>query len=238
MSRAKQLTPARPGCDRSVRATSSAMSALPAPEVQTFWPVTDHPPSTGAAKAWTLVRSDPASGSDSSWHHDSSPRHDAGQVGEALLVGAELEQHRRRHLQGDGQHLGRDPVAGLLLGDDVGLPRRCAVTAVLDRPRPSGPAGVEQLPLPGAGDLEGGGLPRVVLLDGRGRHDVGRGEVLRAALGRGVVVEPGPHLGPEGLPLVDGSGRGRGSVVALIRGGGGGRVGARSSRPVDPSATG
>ena len=47
---------------------------MPAPDVQTFWPLIDQPPSIGVAVVVTLARSDPASGSDSSWHQLSSPR--------------------------------------------------------------------------------------------------------------------------------------------------------------------
>ena len=49
------------------------MSALLAPLVQTFCPETVHPPSSGDATVWTWARSDPASGSEKSWHHISRP---------------------------------------------------------------------------------------------------------------------------------------------------------------------
>jgi hypothetical protein len=37
-------------------------------DVQTFWPVSRHPPSTGSARVVSAARSDPASGSLNSWH--------------------------------------------------------------------------------------------------------------------------------------------------------------------------
>ena len=67
-----------PDVSLSLRAMSSAKSLVPAPDVHTFCPDTDQPPETGAAKDLALPRSEPASGSESSWHHVSSPRRARG----------------------------------------------------------------------------------------------------------------------------------------------------------------
>ena len=200
------VTPARPGWLRSVRASRRAKSALRAFDVHTFWPVTDHPPSTSAANVWTLVRSDPASGSEISWHQ--------------LLVGAEREEHRRQHLERDGQHLGGHAVAALLLGDHLGLPRRAAVPAVLHRPGAAGPAGVEELTLPPPRDREGRVLLRLVPVRGRRRHEVSGREVLRARPWPACARRATPDLGPEGGVVVTGTLRarpGRGQTASTRR---------------------
>jgi hypothetical protein len=67
-----------PETSLSVRAMSRAKSLVPAPDVHTFCPDTDHPPETAVAKDFALPRSEPASGSESNWHHVSSPRTDGG----------------------------------------------------------------------------------------------------------------------------------------------------------------
>ena len=57
----------------SVRASSRPKLACWALVVQTFWPDTLQPPSSvRLARAWMPARSEPAAGSENSWHHTSS----------------------------------------------------------------------------------------------------------------------------------------------------------------------
>lgn len=57
----------------SVRAGRMAQSADAAPLVHTFCPVTTQPSPSRSARVRRLARSDPASGSEISWHHRCSP---------------------------------------------------------------------------------------------------------------------------------------------------------------------
>src|SRR3954469_25505874 len=60
------------GASASVRARHTPQSANCAYEVQTFWPLRTHPPSTAEALVDTEAKSEPAPGSLNSWHHSSS----------------------------------------------------------------------------------------------------------------------------------------------------------------------
>ena len=62
----------------SVRASRMAQSAVAAPLVHTFCPVTTHSSPSRTARVRRLARSDPASGSENSWHHRWSPWRMAG----------------------------------------------------------------------------------------------------------------------------------------------------------------
>ena len=44
-----------------------------APEVHTFWPLTTHSSPSRSARAWSPARSEPAPGSENSWHQTSLP---------------------------------------------------------------------------------------------------------------------------------------------------------------------
>ena len=62
------------GAAGSVRASNAPQSARCAEEVHTFWPLIRHPPSTRVALVLSDARSDPAPGSEKSWHQPISPR--------------------------------------------------------------------------------------------------------------------------------------------------------------------
>src|SRR5258708_7250842 len=227
MSAAKQDSPARPGAG-SLRASSRAKSAVPAPDVHTFWPATDHPPVTAVARGLTLARADPAPRSGTNLHQPPPPPRGPGGgsaprargpgpwpgqqltpalvAGEAprggprpLLGGTVLEEPGRPHLGGDGDHLRGHAVARLLVGNDLVLPSGCARSAVLAWPRTTGEAGVEQPSLPPHGDGECLVLPTAVVLGRARAGQVGGGEVAGIALARGVGIQPCPHPGAEGL---------------------------------------
>ena len=76
MSTMKYVSPACLGTSGSVRATRMPKSAYWALEVQTFWPLTTHSPVASSSTARVAIdeRSEPAPGSENSWHHHSSPR--------------------------------------------------------------------------------------------------------------------------------------------------------------------
>src|SRR5579875_2563856 len=62
------------GTSGSVRASSSPKLANWALVVHTFWPLSDQLPSScRRARVWMAARSEPAAGSENSWHHTSSP---------------------------------------------------------------------------------------------------------------------------------------------------------------------
>ena len=58
----------------SVRAMRMPNFATCASDVQIFWPLTTNTSPSRTARVERLARSDPASGSEKSWHHNSSPR--------------------------------------------------------------------------------------------------------------------------------------------------------------------
>ncbi len=105
-------------------------------------------------------------------------REDLGQVARALLVVAELHDHRRDHLQPERQHP-RRPAVGDLLAEDVPLHRVPAGAPVLRGPVRRDPALLEEDPLPA----------RVVVLLERvaGLH-------LAPDVGRQVLGDERPHL--------------------------------------------
>ncbi len=74
ISTRKNVIPLCLGTVASVRARQMAQSAFLASDVQTFWPVRIQPPSARSALVRSEARSEPASGSLNSWHHEISPR--------------------------------------------------------------------------------------------------------------------------------------------------------------------
>jgi hypothetical protein len=78
MDRKKNVSPLCFGAFGSLRATRMAQSAQCAPEVQIFWPLITHWSPSRVARVRRPARSDPAAGSEKSWHHTSSPRSAAG----------------------------------------------------------------------------------------------------------------------------------------------------------------
>ena len=80
MSTTKKVSPSCLGTSGSVRATRMPKSAYWALEVHTFCPLTTHSsvppgpvPGSSTARVASADRSDPAPGSENSWHHHSSP---------------------------------------------------------------------------------------------------------------------------------------------------------------------
>ena len=80
MSTMKNVSPSCLGTSGSVRATRMPKSAYWAFDVHTFWPFTTQsavssaPSPSRTARVASADRSDPAPGSENSWHHHSSPR--------------------------------------------------------------------------------------------------------------------------------------------------------------------
>lgn len=66
------------GASGSVRARHTPQRALCAADVHTFWPVSSQPPSPRTALVRSDARSEPAPGSENSWHHRNSPRNVPG----------------------------------------------------------------------------------------------------------------------------------------------------------------
>ena len=66
------------GWSGSVRVNRMPQSLYWAPEVHTFWPFTTHSSPSRTAVVRSPPRSEPATGSENSWHHTSSPLSMAG----------------------------------------------------------------------------------------------------------------------------------------------------------------
>nr|CRL81987.1 hypothetical protein CPGR_05203 [Mycolicibacter nonchromogenicus] len=66
------------GALESVLASRAPHEENCAAEVQIFWPLIRQPPSTFVALVVRLARSEPAPGSENSWHHTNSPRNVGG----------------------------------------------------------------------------------------------------------------------------------------------------------------
>ena len=73
MSIAKYVMPLCFGASGSVRVTSIPQSARCASVFHTFWPLTIHSSPSRTARDARPAKSDPAPGSENSWHHFSSP---------------------------------------------------------------------------------------------------------------------------------------------------------------------
>ena len=107
-----------------------------------------------------------------------------------LLLASEFKEHGGHHFEGDSDHLGGDPIASLLLQEDLVLPRRHVGTAVCARPRPTGKSRIEDPALPRHRDRQGLSFPLVVFLSGGGAHQMRSGEVSRIPLAWRVGVKP------------------------------------------------
>ena len=88
------LSPACRCCGSTAAVRASAMNACArwAPEVQTFVPDSDQPPSTRSARVRTLARSEPESGSLMPMREEAFSAHDPRQEVLLLLLGAVLQQ--------------------------------------------------------------------------------------------------------------------------------------------------
>ena len=73
MSTMKTVMPRCFGASRSVRVIISPYREYCAPDVQTFCPLTIQSLPARSARVCSDATSDPAFGSDQSWHHTSSP---------------------------------------------------------------------------------------------------------------------------------------------------------------------
>ena len=73
MSRKKKVSPLCLGARGSLRVTMMPQSAKCAPEVQIFWPLMTHSPPSFTERVRRPARSEPAAGSEKSWHQISSP---------------------------------------------------------------------------------------------------------------------------------------------------------------------
>ena len=73
MSTMNMLMPRCLGWAGSVRASTAPKSLYWAPDVHTFWPFSTHPSPSRTALVCKLATSDPAPGSENSWHQISSP---------------------------------------------------------------------------------------------------------------------------------------------------------------------
>jgi len=74
MSTRKYVMPRCFGTSGSVRASRIPKSAWCAPEFHTFCPFTTHSSPSRTARVVSPARSEPAPGSEKSWHQISSPR--------------------------------------------------------------------------------------------------------------------------------------------------------------------
>ena len=74
MSITNIVMPSCLGTSGLVRAMTAPRSAFCATDVQTFWPFTTQPSPSRMARVCRLATSEPAPGSEKSWHHTSSPR--------------------------------------------------------------------------------------------------------------------------------------------------------------------
>ena len=139
--------------------------------VQTFWPLTSHPPSTGTARVWTPARSDPAPGSENSWHHTSHPPRIRGTCRCRCCVGAELEQRRQAVAEGDGELFGHQRELACLLPPRRLVGVRKSLATVGRRHAQPGEPGRVQCLLEPQRPIEGAITPRVA--GRRGRIAVG-----------------------------------------------------------------
>ena len=119
------------GASGSVRARQIAQSACRACDVQTFCPSSSHPPAILTARVRSDARSDPAPGSENSWHQMISPRRVGPTKVVPLLVGAVGQDGGQRPVADGGRGLGQARPRELL--GDHHLGGRARADAV--RPR-------------------------------------------------------------------------------------------------------
>src|SRR5215831_5835840 len=96
MERKKKVNPLCLGALGSLRATRMAQSAQWAPEVQIFCPLMTHSSPSRCAFVRRPARSEPAPGSEKSWHHVLTAE-SRRRVTPLLLLGAEGEQRGHAH---------------------------------------------------------------------------------------------------------------------------------------------
>ena len=157
MSTRKQVMPSCLGAAGLVRARQMPQSASLAMVVHTFWPVSDQPPSTRSARVASDARSEPAPGSENSWHHVSSWRSDGAMNCSCWArgaVGDERGQHPPRHLQ--------------VRAADAGGPELLVDHQLLERAGRPGPTARGQW-----GQIQPGSARRVFQLDRSSRRDGG-----------------------------------------------------------------
>ena len=170
-------------CSGSVRASSRPKAANCALVVHTFWPLSTHVPSSSwRARVCTAARSEPAAGSEKSWHQTSSPCSIGAEVAALLLLGAVGDDRRPEHADADDvEDAGHAGPRDLLADDDL-LDRPLALAADVDRPGDAGEAALGELALPAPARVD----VRVVLGSGARAARLGR---LRL-----VLLQPGAHL--------------------------------------------
>ena len=126
----------------SVRASRMPRSATRPFEHHTFWPVTTQPSPSRSARVCSDARSEPASGSENSWHHTRSPVMIGCEVLVLLLGRAEPEQraggeHAADHVE-ERRHLGLrargGPRRGVVDGQARGRRTRSASGSRRTRP--------------------------------------------------------------------------------------------------------
>ena len=126
---------------RSGRAGRAAgPNASSAPRlVHTFWPLTRHSSPSRVARVATPARSEPAPGSENSWHQISAPVAIGGSQRAHCSGVAVREQRRPDQLEPDEVRVEvGDVEVGELAADDADLGRCRPEPAVLDRPRRHG----------------------------------------------------------------------------------------------------
>ena len=136
----------------SVRASRMPRSATRPFEHQTFWPLTTQPSPSRSARVWSDARSEPASGSENSWHHTRSPVMIGRRCSRLLLrvpnaSSAPAGEHAADHVE-ERRHLGQrargGPRRGVLDASDHGrrtsagqwMPANPASNSVAARPGP------------------------------------------------------------------------------------------------------
>ena len=179
------------GTSGSVRFSAGCPGRESAPVVHTFWPVTTHASPSRSARVDSPARSDPAPGSLEQLAPDVVGPQDPGQVVASLLVGAPPDERRADHVGAHREHASDDVVGTSSAantparsGDRSRCRARPATTAPPSRCRAFG-----ALPGPRLGD-ERPSSARC----GSGRSACRPTPGIRS---HGVLVEPGPHLGPQ-----------------------------------------
>ena len=140
------------GTSKSVRAIRMPRSAWWAPEVHTFCPVITHSSPSRIARVVSPARSEPAPGSEYSWHQISSPR-SAGGTNRCCSAGERvIEQGGHGHAEPDPEQrvFAGEQLAALVAKRPLVLARE-AGAAELGRVRDSSETGVEQRATVGLG---------------------------------------------------------------------------------------
>ena len=108
------------GASASVRARQMPQSARSATEFHTFWPDSFQPPSTRSALVRSEARSEPAPGSENSWHQTRSPSSD-GFTNRSCCSAVPASRIVRHRPAGDHDVRAGDAGPGeLVVDDDLG----------------------------------------------------------------------------------------------------------------------